>query len=181
MAHSSNVSQSNAPASNAPHSSRVLKWRKAQVSDHADLCRLITAMALESENRQLDAKTLAAGVAAVFEQPLRGVYWVWCDGEAPVGCTLITPEWSDWNNATYWWIQSLYIEPAYRGQGGVESVLAELEQAAQAEHVPEFRLYVEQHNQRAQRVYLRNGFDDQHYRCMTKALSHQILAGERKH
>ncbi|WP_303674632.1 GNAT family N-acetyltransferase [Vampirovibrio chlorellavorus] len=158
--------------SKVPQSSSILKWRLAQVSDQGDLCRLISAMALESENRQLHAETLAAGVLGVFEQAARGTYWVLCFGEVAVGCTLITSEWSDWNNATYWWIQSLYIEPDYRGQGGFESLLIELEQAAQVENVPELRLYVEQHNQRAQRVYLRNGFEGQHYRCMTKTISH---------
>ena len=158
--------------SERPQPPSTLGLRLAHVGDQAHLCRLINAMALESENRQLHAETLSAGVAAVFEQPSRGTYWVLCAGEAPVGCTLITPEWSDWNNATYWWIQSLYIEPAHRGLGGFELLLVELEQSAPAGHVPELRLYVEQHNQRAQRVYLRNGFEGQHYHCMTKTLSH---------
>lgn len=159
-------------SSECPQTPSALSWRLAQVSDHADLCRLIAAMALESENRQLDRQTLSAGVVAVFEQPGRGTYWVFCAGQLPVGCALITPEWSDWNNATYWWIQSLYIAPAHRGQGGFELLLVELEKAARTAHVPELRLYVEQYNQRAQQVYLRNGFEGQHYRCMTKALSH---------
>lgn len=139
--------------------------------DEADaLSRLILAMALESEGRELNRETLRAGIAAVFYNPALGRYWVIEWAGQLIGCTLITVEWSDWNNAPYWWIQSLYIQPEFRGQGLFEQLLAALEEAAGKEGVKELRLYVEQHNQRAIRVYERNGFDGEHYRCMIKTL-----------
>jgi GNAT superfamily N-acetyltransferase len=139
--------------------------------DEADaLAQLILAMALESEGRELDRDTLRAGIDAVFQHPALGRYWVMEHEGRLIGCTLMTVEWSDWNNAPYWWIQSLYVQPEYRGQGLFEQLLGALEAAARAEGVKELRLYVEQHNERAIRVYARNGFDGAHYRCMIKPL-----------
>jgi ribosomal protein S18 acetylase RimI-like enzyme len=134
------------------------------------LCELILAMARESEGRELHRQTLLSGIQAVFINPALGRYWVVERNGQLIACTLITVEWSDWNNAPYWWIQSLYIQPEFRGQGLFEELLAALESAAQTSGVRELRLYVEQNNQRAIRVYERCGFESEHYRCMTKTL-----------
>lgn len=145
--------------------------RKALPEEAGALASLILAMALESEGRVLDFDTLSAGIQAVFENPALGTYWVIEQAGALIACTLTTVEWSDWNNAPYWWIQSLYIQPEHRGNGRFEQLLACLEQAARQQQVPELRLYVEQNNERAMRVYQRNGFESDHYRCMTKPLT----------
>ena len=29
---------------------------------------------------------------------------------------MITFEWSDWRNGVFWWIQSVYVDPAWRRQ-----------------------------------------------------------------
>lgn len=34
---------------------------------------------------------------------------------------MVTKEWSDWNNCSYWWIQSVYVKPEYRGQGAFKA------------------------------------------------------------
>ncbi len=149
---------------------QTIQARVAQPDDIPELVAMITAMALESENRALDPNTLQAGVRAVFQNPALGQYWVLTDGERPVGCTLITTEWSDWNNAPYWWIQSVYVQPDYRGQGLFEQLLTTLEAHAKPAQVAELRLYVEHNNTRAIRVYERTGFDAGHYACMTKPL-----------
>ena len=148
--------------------------RIARPDEVEALSRLILAMALESEGRELNCETLRIGIQAVFENSGLGRYWVIERNQQLIGCTLITVEWSDWNNAPYWWIQSLYIQPEFRGQGLFEQLLAELEDAAHATGVKELRLYVEQNNQRAIRVYARNGFDGEHYRCMIKDLSAEL-------
>ena len=30
---------------------------------------------------------------------------------------MITYEWSDWRNGVFWWIQSVYVDPAWRRRG----------------------------------------------------------------
>lgn len=145
--------------------------RRAVRSGSETLCQMIQAMAKESEDRVLDPSTLQAGVQAVFDNPALGTYWAIEQAGQLIGCTLITVEWSDWNNAPYWWIQSLYIQPEFRGQGIFEQLLSTLETEAKNQNVSELRLYVEQQHQRAIRVYQRNGFDGNHYACMIKPLT----------
>ena len=33
------------------------------------------------------------------------------------GCVMVTTEWSDWRNAAFWWIQSVYVVPEFRRCG----------------------------------------------------------------
>ena len=77
---------------------------------------------------------------------------------------MVTREWSDWRNGWWWWIQSVYIRPEFRGQ----KIYAKLydfvkARAADAGDVCGFRLYVENDNSRAQRVYERVGMEASHY------------------
>jgi ribosomal protein S18 acetylase RimI-like enzyme len=148
----------------------AFQYRPACFSDWENLRGLILAMAWESEGIKLDEETLKMGVQAVFNNASLGTYWVIEQGKRMIGCTLITQEWSDWHNAPYWWIQSLYIQPEFRGRGLFEGLLSTLEIAAKAQNVRELRLYVATNNHRAIRVYERNGFESEHYRCMTRTL-----------
>ncbi len=134
------------------------------------LSAFILAMAAESENIAVNPETLNAGIKAVFNNPALGTYWLIAQESHPVGCALVTTEWSDWNNAPYWWIQSLYLTPAVRGQGLFEQFLEVLNDAALVQNVQELRLYVATENMRAIRVYERNRFEGAHYRCMTRKI-----------
>jgi GNAT superfamily N-acetyltransferase len=145
--------------------------RPARVEETDTLAQLILAMAWESEGVRLNQDTLLAGIQSVFSNPTLGAYWVALHQERPMACTLITVEWSDWHNAPYWWIQSLYIQPEFRGKGCFEQLLAALETSAQDAGARELRLYVEKANARAIRVYERTGFDGEHYHCMSKSLT----------
>ena len=162
------MTQTDAHSSVAP--SLPVEIRTARVDELEALAELILSMAWESEEMRLNREKLLAGIGAVFAQPGLGTYWVATSGEQLLACTLITVEWSDWHNAAYWWIQSLYIQPAFRGKGMFEQLLTEVEAAAKHAGVRELRLYVEKDNARAIRVYHRNGFDDEHYRYMGKRL-----------
>src|SRR5205823_7845616 len=110
-------------------------------------------MALETEGKRLDADILRSGVKAVFHDEKKGFYAVAEDGGAIVGGLMVTYEWSDWRNAWFWWIQSVYILPASRGKH-IYSRLYEFVKANAAKNndVCGFRLYVESDNHNAQRV-----------------------------
>ncbi len=82
------------------------------------------AMAIETEGRALDPSTIRQGITAVFEDPQKGFYIVAVvsdDGDDAlqqvVGSLLMTYEWSDWSNATHWWIQSVYVDATWRRRG----------------------------------------------------------------
>ena len=146
--------------------------REANRLDLECLVDFNAAMALETEGRDLDKDRLRAGTQSVLESPSRGVYVVGeVRGQNPksriVGQLLITYEWSDWRNANFWWLQSVYVHPEWRNQA-VFRCLYEyvLEQARSRSDVCGVRLYVEQDNTKAQAAYTRLGFGSTPYRIL---------------
>ena len=77
---------------------------------------------------------------------------------------MVTYEWSDWRNGWFWWIQSVYIRPEYRGRRLYSDLYSYVkEKAAEAGNVCGFRLYVERENEHARRVYEKLGMAESHY------------------
>lgn len=136
----------------------------ARNSDIPALVRGNLAMAHETEGLNLDQSVVADGVAAVFADSGRGFYLVArCDNKV-VGQLMITSEWSDWRNRRYWWIQSLYIIPAYRRRGILHRMYRHaLNLAEKQGDVCGIRLYVHRDNQTAQRSYARLKMAESHY------------------
>ena len=133
------------------------------------------AMALETENRRLDRATLEQGVRAVLADPARGFYLVAEQGGEPVGCLLVTREWSDWRNADWWWLQSVYVLPEARRRGVFRALHGELRlRAAATSGVAGLRLYVERHNRHAQATYAALGFAGTDY-LMLEAPARGVL------
>jgi GNAT superfamily N-acetyltransferase len=136
--------------------------RIASGSDLDVLVNFSAAMAMETEGRRLDRTRLRRGVDAVLESTERGFYVV---GErhdlgscTVVGQLLVTYEWSDWRNATFWWIQSVYVHTAWRRQGVYRRMHRHvLDMARARQDVCGVRLYVDEHNETAQQVYRRVG------------------------
>jgi GNAT superfamily N-acetyltransferase len=123
-------------------------------------------MAKETEGRVLDLRRLRDGIKAVFDEPARGFYLVaeTLEAKTVVGQLLVTFEWSDWRNATFWWIQSVYVDPAWRRQGVYRRMhQAVVEQAKARTDVCGIRLYVEGQNEIAKRVYDRVGMNPSVY------------------
>src|SRR3546814_3907296 len=67
---------------------------------------------------------------------------------------MLTREWSDWRNGDWWWIQSVYVVPAWRRQGVFAALYRHVEELALATPgVVGLRLYVERGNDAARRTY----------------------------
>jgi GNAT superfamily N-acetyltransferase len=136
--------------------------RPATPEDVDVLVEFSMAMALETEGRRLNPERLRLGILAVFESAARGFYLVAELRDerrsTVIGQLLVTYEWSDWRNATFWWIQSLYVVPSHRRQG-VYTRMHEfvLGQARARKDVCGVRLYVEEKNIIAQATYHRVG------------------------
>src|SRR5262245_35758231 len=128
--------------------------RFARSEDVESLVTFNRAMARETESKELLVEVVSAGVAALLEKPALGFYLVAERRGEVVGSLMVTTEWSDWRNGTFWWIQSVYVLPRARRQGIYrrlyEFVKAE---AAKQEGVCGFRLYVERENIPAQNTY----------------------------
>ena len=138
--------------------------RLALESETNALVEFNQAMALETEGKELDPKTLRNGVAAVFRDEKKGFYVVAESEDRIVGGLMITFEWSDWRNSWFWWIQSVYIRPEVRGQK-IYSKLYDFVKgkASTAGNVCGIRLYVETDNSHAQTVYEKVGMLASHY------------------
>lgn len=151
----------------------ALRIRDAVAADAPLLAGWAAAMALETEDKALDPATVAAGVAAGIADPARARYFV-AMREAPVagretlavpvGTLMLTSEWSDWRNGSWWWIQSVYVAPGHRRQGVYAALYRHVERLARATPgVVGLRLYVERGNAPAQRAYAALGMRDAGY------------------
>jgi GNAT superfamily N-acetyltransferase len=150
---------------------RSLLIRDATRADIGFIVDSNAAMALETEHKTLDRALLVSGVSAVLERPERGFYLVAEEQQRPLGCLLITFEWSDWRNGLWWWLQSVYVVADARRHGVFRALYAEVERrAADATDVIGVRLYVERENRRAQATYTERGMSETPYRVYESAL-----------
>jgi ribosomal protein S18 acetylase RimI-like enzyme len=141
-----------------------MKIRLAEKTDAAALVDFNQAMALETEGKTLDAQILQSGVRQVFQDEKKGFYVVAEEAGRIIGGLMITFEWSDWRDGWFWWIQSVYILPEYRGRGIYRRLYDFVKEAArEREDVCGFRLYVEKENTGAQKVYEKLGMEESHY------------------
>ena len=138
--------------------------RVAQLADAAVLAEHNVLLAKETEDLTLDPATTAKGVEAVLNDPSKGVYYVAEVDGAVVGQLLLTYEWSDWRNGSFWWIQSVYVKQEFRGRGLFRTLFEHLrELAGRRQDVRALRLYVHSENERARRSYERLGMKRSHY------------------
>lgn len=137
--------------------------RPATRADATNIAAWNNAMAWETERKALDAATIARGVDAVFDEPRRGFYLVAERRGEPVGCLLITYEWSDWRAGDFWWIQSVYVVESARREGVFRTLYEDARQRASQAGAVGLRLYVETENERAQRTYAGLGMERCHY------------------
>ena len=138
--------------------------RRATLDDLKTLVEFNAAMAQETEGKTLELERLQAGVAALLDDYGRGFYYVAEDLGRVVGQLLITTEWSDWRNAYFWWIQSVYVVPEFRRRGVFRKLHNQVmvESRVQGD-VCGLRLYVDRDNSVAQGVYASLGMYHTHY------------------
>jgi ribosomal protein S18 acetylase RimI-like enzyme len=138
--------------------------RQAAEADAATIVEFNRAMARETEDRELALETITRGVARILADAALGFYLVAEAEGAVIGCLMITYEWSDWRNGLFWWVQSVYVDPAWRGRGVYRALYGEAKARARAMGgVCGFRLYVEENNVTAQETYRRQGMERTHY------------------
>jgi ribosomal protein S18 acetylase RimI-like enzyme len=141
----------------------VMLIREARATDAEVIARFNARMALETEHLQLDEARLLEGVKAVLADASKGFYRVAeIDGRV-AGQAMITYEWSDWRNANFWWLQSVYVDGAYRGRGVFSAIYESVIVEARNAGACGMRLYVERENERAQRTYARLGMRSADY------------------
>jgi len=143
--------------------------RPAVIDDVDAIVVFSAAMAWETEQRRLEDARLREGTLSLLRSPSHGSFMVAeirePGGSVIVGQLMITYEWSDWRNGVFWWIQSVYVDPAWRRRGVFRRMLEDVMASAKA--APDacgVRLYVEQENRTAQAVYQRLGLSPSGYK-----------------
>tara|TARA_B100001123_G_scaffold3790_1_gene5099 strand:+ start:12157 stop:12624 length:468 start_codon:yes stop_codon:yes gene_type:complete len=138
--------------------------REATLEDTESIVRFQEGMALETEGKVLDEALLRDGITAIFDSTQKGFYIVAEMGSVVVGSLLITYEWSDWRNATFWWIQSVFVDANWRRKGVYRSMYEYVVNVAKSrKDICGIRLYVERTNTIAQETYKDLGMTHSHY------------------
>jgi ribosomal protein S18 acetylase RimI-like enzyme len=143
----------------------MIAIRRAIVPDAQALIDFNCAMALETERKELLPEVIGAGVRSLLANPAAGFYLVAEADDQVVGALMLTKEWSDWRNGSFWWIQSVYVRPQYRRRRIYTQLYRHVKELAASDSgVCGFRLYVESENGQAQAVYRALGMSETHYR-----------------
>jgi ribosomal protein S18 acetylase RimI-like enzyme len=141
-----------------------IRIRLATREDAQALMRFNSALALETERKELFPEVLTAGVRHLLNHPGSGLDVIAETGAEVAGSLMITTEWSDWRNGNFWWIQSVYVRPEFRRRGVYRRLYRYLQELASKDPaVCGFRLYVERDNHRAQATYRAAGMAETHY------------------
>jgi GNAT superfamily N-acetyltransferase len=143
----------------------MISIRKATILDISLIAEFQQKMALETEGIILDRNILNRGVTSVFDHPGKGFYLIAESEGESAGCMMLTPEWSDWRNGKFLWIQSLYVEPRFRQKGIFKAMYRHVQMiVAGSDEWMGLRLYVVRNNLKAMEAYSKVGMDGDHYR-----------------
>lgn len=138
--------------------------REANTSDIPCLIDFQLKMALETESIQLEISTLSMGMQKLVKDPVKGKYFVAVEGTEVIACLMITFEWSDWRCGTLWWIQSVYVSESWRGKGVYKKMYEHIRSMVASDpDLKGIRLYVDNSNERAKKVYAGLGMNGDHY------------------
>ncbi len=155
-----------------------LRIRRAGVDDVETIVQFNQALARETEDRQLEAERLQAGVQRALQ--LGDVmYFVAERSGHVVGQVMVTREWSDWRCGYFWWLQSVYVDPRARRQGVFRKLYLHVRKlAGQQADCCGLRLYVESENDRAQQTYRQLGMNKTGYLVMEETGSGLVSENE---
>ena len=139
--------------------------RDAGLDDLPHIVDFQLALARETEDKPLDPETVTEGVRRLHAMPQAGFYLVAELDDVVAGSLMVTPEWSDWRNGWFWWVQSVYVAAPFRRRGVYRALYDAVKSRARAApDVLGFRLYVERNNDGARSTYERLGMVETEYR-----------------
>ena len=142
----------------------MISVRKATPEDLGSIVNFQVEMAMETENHHLDKPTVEKGVSAVFADSSKGTYFVVEKDGVVVASLLTTYEWSDWRNGTTLWIQSVYVDRNFRGQGAYRALYSYIKEMVDNDpNYTGIRLYVYKDNLKAKSVYSNLGMKGDFY------------------
>lgn len=117
-----------------------------------------------------DKEKTEANASTLIAHPNLGRIWIIKNNQAFAGYVVLAFGFSFEYGGRDAFIDELYLEPDYRGQGIGQHVIDFLLEAAASLGVQTLHLEVEQHNERGQRLYTRNGFRHNNRILMSKKI-----------
>jgi ribosomal protein S18 acetylase RimI-like enzyme len=152
-------------------SSNDVRVRDATPDDLTVIVDYNLRLGAETEDKALSREVLANGVRRGLASPALCRYFIAEIDGRPVGTTMLTYELTDWRNGVIWWLQSVYIDEAFRRSGVVRAIYRHIEDLARrAPDVRALRLYVRHDNERAIRTYEAMGMVGAGYRVLEQEL-----------
>jgi GNAT superfamily N-acetyltransferase len=141
----------------------IMRIRNAALEDAEAIARFNVLLAGESENEELEYQTVLKGVRTLLLDERKGFYLVALEKNVVIGQVMVTFEWSDWRNRNIWWLQSVYVDKAWRKKGVFRDLFEELWLRAAKEGVGLLRLHIHAANRNALEVYRRIGMEKAPY------------------
>jgi len=139
--------------------------RIATRDDSGDIAKFNVLFAKETVNKNLSLALTTEGVHQVFAKFNNGFYLIAeLEGQI-VGLTMITREWSDWNNGAFYCIQSIFVtDKAHEKE--IHDALFEKAKNLAKEHydVCGVRLFVHKDDKETQKMYEDLGLQKTKYR-----------------
>lgn len=148
-------------------SARSISFRRGAIGDADVIAQFNQQLAQETEGKTLDEQTIRQGVLGGLQRFPEAQYFVAESDGRVIGQLMITREWSDWRNGWMLWLQSVYVQHEFRSCGVFRRLLQHaLGVVNEDGEAVGLRLYVEQDNATAMRVYDHVGFTDGGYRLL---------------
>ena len=139
--------------------------RLAEIHDALVITQFNQALAFETEKKELIPKVVSKGVKKILQNSNLGFYVIAERDKEVIGSLMVTTEWSDWRNAMFWWIQSVYIKPNERRKGIYTKLYNFIKESANNNpSICGFRLYVEYENILDKNTYKALGMMETGYR-----------------
>ena len=141
----------------------------ATLGEAQTLARFNCLLAFETEDIHLDEATVLAGVTNGFGKGPEVRYLVAREAQSgpPLGQLMLTRDWSDWRDGWVWWIQSVYVDKSHRRRGIMRALFGKVMEMAgdpsEDGGAVLVRLYVEEHNHKAQAFYGQIGMANEGY------------------
>jgi ribosomal protein S18 acetylase RimI-like enzyme len=134
-----------------------VKFCQARISDAPDLLQLIRAY-YRFDRIRFRLNSIAPALRKLLRNPSLGRIWIMCDGAKAVGYVVLTFNYDLEFGGFEGIVTDLFILSEYRTRGLGRRALAVVYAYCRSARIHTVELQVEEHNQDAQKFYLKLGF-----------------------
>jgi len=145
-------------------------FKPAQLSD-VDTPVALMREYYEFDRLPFDAQIARQTLTTLIQDDALGYMWLIQVGAQAVGYVVLTLDYSLEYRGRGAYVDELYLQEAFRGQGIGAQALGFVEEVARSLGLHALHLEVDRHNTRAQAVYRKAGFEDHDRYLMTKWLN----------